>query len=362
MRRIVIVACMSRRLIASLCTCLFGVLLAGNVDPAAGAPPASCNWWMFPAKVRVGETRQVSIICADFGGGSVEVLDGPDLATFTPGAVSASAQSFTLTAGPTAGVDEVTYRATNADGSSAPVTTKLYIRPASANEAPTCKNRSGRPEIGAGGTVELFAVCTDPDGDPYLVEPAAPPAHGTATGDAFSVDRIEDVQRALVYRPILSFSGVERVTMRARDDRGATSELSFDVSVKPANPPQTDQTTKPTPSGPPSLALGTLPRLERALQRGMAVAITSTVSGRAKAALTLDAATAKALKLSKTRRAATVATGVKTIRAGSSAIVTVRFTAAARRAISRRFAKLRLTLSVRIGSGPATTRRLTLRR
>lgn len=338
------------------------LLLVGNVTSAVGAPPASCNWWMYPAKVRVGETRQVSIICADFAGGSVEVLDGPDLATLTPGAVSALAQSFTLTAGATPGVDEVTYRATNADGTSAPTTTKLEIRPSSANEAPTCTNRSGSPEIGAGGTVQLAAACTDPDGDPYLVEPAAPPAHGTATGDAFSVDRIEYMPRSLIYQPPLTFSGTERIVMRARDNRGATSELPFDVTVKPADPPTPDQAKKPSPPAPPTLAVGTLPRLELALRHGLSVSLTSTVPGRARATLTLDGATAKALKLSAKRRDTTVATGSRVVRPGNATTVTVRFTPAARRAISRRFAKLRLRLSVRVGSAPTATRTVTLKR
>ena len=111
---------------------------------------------------------------------------------------------------------------------------------------------------------------------------------------------------------------------------------------------------------PPSVRVIRAPRLGVALASGMRVGVRSPFAGTARARLTLDARTAKRLRLSK-RSAIVVATGSARTAAGKEATLRLRFTPAARKAL-RKSARVRFTLRVAVGDGPATTRPVTLKR
>lgn len=111
---------------------------------------------------------------------------------------------------------------------------------------------------------------------------------------------------------------------------------------------------------PPSVRVLRTPRLRAALSSGVRIRVRSPFAGTARARLILDAGTAKRLRLSK-RSTAVVATGSARAAAGRDATLRLRFTPAARKAL-RRSKRVRLTLRVAVGDGPATTRRVTLKR
>lgn len=123
--------------------------------------------------------------------------------------------------------------------------------------------------------------------------------------------------------------------------------------------------SEPPPSAnpavqPPLVRLGTPPKLGAALAKGVRLRVTSPFAGTARARLTLDARTAKRLRLSK-RSVVVVATGSAKVVAGRQGALTLRFTPAARRAL-RRSRSVSFTLRVAVNDGPAATQRVRLRR
>lgn len=346
----------ARAVIRVLAAAAVGVAAGTGAAPAFAAPECTASG---PAlSMRAGETRLLSLSCPDPGGGfpSPEIVTPFQHATIEAAWVSPPAtRAFRVTtpAGYT-GTDTLTYRASTSSGPSAEFTVTITIRPSTDNAPPTCQVTGGwRPLVMARGSV-LDLRCADPDGDPYLVDAGTAPSGGTFGASLMAADPGPDAARWVSYTPHEGFSGTDRFTVRAMDDRGASTETAVEITTDAAPGPPV------TAASAPVVKLGATPRLASALSRGIRVRVRSSTSGRARARLVLGASQAKRLKLSR-RGAVIVASGAAGVASGRESAITLRFTRAARRAL-RRERMVVLTLRAEVDGGPGVTRTLRLRR
>lgn len=332
--------------------------LTATTAPAA----ASCSAWGPASKMRTGETRDLTISCSERGWGPVQIQVVTPFTEVTAVEHSVARNSLTLRITASTGFigqDRIAVRAVDAFGADPVSQIGIEITPPEANDPPECRVRGASAATDTNAPINLMLACDDLNLDSYTLEAAGPPAHGTVTSEPFAVNRIPEETRAVRYQPAPGFSGMDYVTVRARDDRGGVSPTyTFAVLVRGAGLP--DPPVPPASLPAPTLKLGALPKLGAALRSGMTMQIAAAQAGTATVVLRLDGRTAKRLRLSR-GTAITVARGRVTLRPGSTTTVRVRFTSGAKRRLAR-VKSVRLAVRATIPGRTLTAPPITLRR
>ncbi len=191
---------------------------AGQVQVNVNAPePPTCFQGPIAVSVRPGRSVDLELACwspqndpqtyshSAPSKGTLGVFDEMGVVTYTANASASGTDSFTL-------------KASNVAGDSDPQTVTATID-ATYNRAPSCNDNTFSPKRVATGrttTLDLGAVCRDPDGDPMLFTRQSAASHGTVTsGPAATLD----------YTPAGSYTGTDSFTYVARDDRGLASAV-----------------------------------------------------------------------------------------------------------------------------------------
>ncbi|WP_405053865.1 Ig-like domain-containing protein [Svornostia abyssi] len=332
--------------------------LAATSAPAA----ASCSAWGPASKMRTGETRDLTIMCSERGTGPVQIQVVTPFTEVTAAEHSVARNSLTLRITASTGFigyDRIAVRAVDAFGADPISQIGIQITPPEANDPPECQIRGASAATETNAPINLMLACDDLNQDSYTLEAAVPPAHGTVTSEPFAVNRIPEETRAVRYHPAPGFSGMDFVAVRARDDHGGVSPTyTFGVLVRGAGVP--DPLVAPASLPAPTLTLGTLPTLGRALRNGVTVQLGAAQAGTATVDLRLDGRTAKRLRLSR-GSAITVARGRATLQPGATRTIRARFTTAAKRRLAR-VKSVRLTVRATIPGQTLTAPPITLRR
>ncbi|HZW04020.1 MAG TPA: Ig-like domain-containing protein [Anaerolineaceae bacterium] len=106
----------------------------------------------------------------------------------------------------------------------------LTIAVTSVNDAPVFSGSAAVTLVeDQSASTNLAALFSDADGDPLSYDILSGPAHGAATLDG----------AALVYTPAANYHGADSLTVRAADGQGGTLEITFTLTVTPANDPPT---------------------------------------------------------------------------------------------------------------------------
>jgi hypothetical protein len=184
--------------------------------------------------------------CADPNLAAVtyEIVTPPSHGSLTPSGNSTN-PTRTYTAGPTAGTDSFTYRATSANGTSVDYVQSISIDP-SANRVPTCFANAGFPAqvyAGRSRVLDIADQCDDPDGDPLtFTRSGAAPSHGST----------RESNGQIVYTPDSGYTGSDAIGYTASDGHGGSVPQTFSVDVVngPANTtPACAPATANTPHG-----------------------------------------------------------------------------------------------------------------
>ena len=179
--------------------------------------------------MRPSHTKSVSLDCFDAFGDPLtfQITDAPDLGTLSP-AGDGPEQFRTYTAGASQGNDAYSFRATNANGTSAASTQVVHLDPAT-NSAPDCISNSGFPEtVAPNASKTLAPFCDDEDQDTLSYTKLSSPAHGT----------LSDSGGALVYTPAPGYTGPDQFNYKASDGHGGESApATHHVDVAAPQPP-----------------------------------------------------------------------------------------------------------------------------
>lgn len=199
------------------------------------ALPVCGQTWPANPRIRRGASRTVYVGCSDADGDpfTYELVTAPAHATASIGADGVHGRAVTITPGGAyTGADGFTYRARETRGASAPATVPFQIIGAQENSAPSCSLDPWPPPVTTGRRSWVPTVsCQDPEGDPVAVDVVGPPAHGTAESVALAAaDSPWNSARSVPYTSNPGYIGADSFTVRARDDRGATSP-TFTVGV-----------------------------------------------------------------------------------------------------------------------------------
>ena len=179
--------------------------------------------------IRPSHAKSVSLDCSDAFGDPLtfQITDGPDLGTLSP-AGDGPEQFRTYTAGAAQGNDAYSFRATNANGTSAAATQVIHLDPAT-NSPPDCISNSGFPEtVAPDASKTLAPFCDDEDQDTLSYTKLSSPAHGT----------LSDSGGTLVYTPAPGFTGPDQFNYKASDGHGGESApATHHVDVSAPEPP-----------------------------------------------------------------------------------------------------------------------------
>ncbi|MFL5757664.1 MAG: Ig-like domain-containing protein, partial [Chloroflexota bacterium] len=179
--------------------------------------------------LRTGKPIQLSLSCSDLDGDPLTLTVATAPAHGTLGTVTADGfggASVTYTpAGTYTGADSFTFRASDGDKQSAPVTFALTITP---NHAPACE-ANGAFHTRVNTPLTLFVFCSDEDAQDaqltYTAVGGAGPAHGTL--GPFDGSQVS-------YTPATGYTGTDQFGVRASD---GTLDDTTDVPLHVANGP-----------------------------------------------------------------------------------------------------------------------------
>jgi hypothetical protein len=241
------------------------------------------------------------------------------------------------------GTDQFTYQATtdsNMEVSNV-ATVDILI-----DTAPTCADASATVESGKQLAVTDIP-CEDADGDDFAIF-VSDPQHGT-------LDIAADGSSA-TYTPASGYVGSDVITYEAQDSFGLSSGTGTLALAVTASPPP----APPAPAGSSPVAAASkdiiAPRftlakvgtkLRSALTRGLRLGLTVSEAGTARVTVTVDRATARKLKLTRAAKGPVKVASLTTPVASGRATLAVKFTAKARKALSKaRTVTLRITITV----------------
>ncbi|MDB6134023.1 MAG: repeat containing protein [Verrucomicrobiales bacterium] len=123
------------------------------------------------------------------------------------------------------GPDSFTYVARDYTSTSAPAVITINVLPV--NDAPAAAAQT--LETNEDTSLPVVLTGTDAENDPLTFEVAAPPAHGTLTGNAPN----------LVYTPAADYFGPDSFSFIARDGTLASAAVQVALTVRPVNDPPT---------------------------------------------------------------------------------------------------------------------------
>ncbi|GIX07014.1 MAG: hypothetical protein KatS3mg115_1417 [Candidatus Poribacteria bacterium] len=123
------------------------------------------------------------------------------------------------------GTDSFTYRASDGQLDSNEATVSVTVNPI--NDAPSAQDAFLEVDEDGSGSVSVFTLVSDPDGDALTVEIVTPPSNGTAFYDPDTA--------LLTYTPVADFFGTDSFTYRASDGQLDSNEATVSVTVNPIN-------------------------------------------------------------------------------------------------------------------------------
>ena len=236
------------------------------------------------------------------------------------------------------GTDQFTYNATDTNMEVSTLATVDIL----VDTAPECGDSS--TTVDSGKQLTLTDIpCDDADGDVLDIF-VSDPLHGTL-----------DIGSSLTYTPASGYVGSDFITYDAQDSFGlssATGTLTINVA---APPPATQAPATPAPvaaasrdlSAPRFTLANIGTKLKSALTKGLHLSVTSSERGTGAVTVTIDRATARKLKLDRNAKAPVRVARLRTTVARGRTNLVVKFTAKARKALSKaRTVKLRITVTV----------------
>ena len=319
---------------------------------------ASCT--AVSRRTEVGASVSVPLTCVDADGDPLSLSKASDPAHGTLGAIVSGAVTYTPAAG-YFGADSFTYRADDGTTSSAPATVSLVV-----TRVPVCAPASAETPSGSAVTVALS--CTDADGDAVTLEVVVGPRHGKLGAIAGGT---------VTYTPAAGYSGADAFTFRAGDGTATSAPATISLTVKPRlTDPVTgtaggDTTDAGAPSGgstppppadtkPPAATVTAVRRqaLAKVLGKGLAIAVKLDEAGTVKVTLTVDARTARRLRLApKAKKPVVIGALTRPLGAGGGTM-TVKLTAKARKALKKaKSVKVGVALAVTDAAGNTGTKK-----
>lgn len=258
------------------------------------------------------------------------------------------------------GTDQFTYHATDSNMEVSNVATVDIL----IDTAPACADASATVE--SGKQLDVADIpCEDADGDDFAIY-VSDPQHGT-------LDIAADGSSA-TYTPAPGYVGSDVITYQAQDTFGlssATGTLAIAVTAPPPPTPPSQAGSSPVTAASkdiiaPSFTLATVgTKLKGALTRGLRLSLTVSEAGTARVTVTIDRTTARKLKLTRTGKGRVKVASLTTPVASGRANLVVKFTAKARKALSKaRTVTLRITITVTDAARNSTShaKTITLRR